>query len=43
MKIRENIKKAQEGPIQAIKIAVIALFVAITALIVSLGKRAGNG
>jgi hypothetical protein len=43
MKIRDNIKKAKEAPAQAIKIAMIALFVAITALIVSLGKRVGNG
>jgi hypothetical protein len=39
--VMHPIKQLKEAPAQAIKIATIALFVAITALIVSLGKRHG--
>ena len=43
MPIRGSIKRMKEGPAQTAKIAMIALFIAITALIVSLGKRISHG
>jgi hypothetical protein len=42
MPIRGSIKRIKEAPIRSTKIAIIALLIAITALIVSLGKKVNN-
>jgi len=39
MQIRGQVKALKEAPVKAIQIAVIALFVAIAALFVSMGKK----
>jgi hypothetical protein len=39
MAIRGTLKALKETPVQAFKISIVALLVAITALVVSLGKR----
>jgi hypothetical protein len=43
MPIRKSIKDLKEAPAQAIKIAIIALSVAILALFVSLTRGTANG
>lgn len=42
MPLRKSIKDLKEAPAQATKIAIVALLIAVTALIVSVGKRANN-
>ena len=41
MPVREKIKAYKEAPVKAIQIAVAAFFIAILALMVSLGKTHG--
>lgn len=40
MGFRSSIKNVKEAPKQAINIAIVALLIAITALVVSVGKKA---
>lgn len=43
MGLRTNIKQLKEAPVQATKIAIIALLISVTALVVVLSKGKAHG